>query len=117
MRIRWRRVLVNPTTRVESREGDVTVVRVDGLVCDTVCAVRTREALAALPGVRAVTVDYDAGTARIEGATHDPSEYERAVKGAVTGKPVRRSLEHLAQLFQRRREAPAHTSVTPKGDR
>jgi hypothetical protein len=94
-------LLVNPTTRVESREGDVTVLRVDGLVCDTVCAVRTREALEALPGVRAVTVDYDTGTARIEGAEHEADAYERAVTGAVAGRPVRRAIEHIAQVFGR----------------
>lgn len=101
MRIRWRRLLVNPKTRIESRDGDVTVLRVDGLVCDTVCAMRTREALESLPGVRGVTVDYDAGTARIEGATHDAAAYERAVTGAVAGRPLRRALEHLAQLVHR----------------
>lgn len=111
MRINWRRLLVNPTTRIESREGDTTVLRVDGLVCDTVCAVRTKEALAALPGVRNVTVDYDAGTARIEGANHDAAAYERAVTGAVAGKPARRVIEHVAQLIGRRREARTHEST------
>jgi hypothetical protein len=107
VRIRWRRLLVNPTTHVESREGDVTVVRVDGLVCDTVCAVRTREALEALPGVRAVTVDYDAGTARIEGEAHDAAAYERAVTGAVAGRGLRRALQHVGQMFRRDDRAQA----------
>jgi hypothetical protein len=102
MRINWRRLLVNPTTRIESREGDVTVLRVDGLVCDTVCAVRTRDALTALPGVRSVAVDYDAGTARIEGAPHAAAAYEQAVTDAVAGKPLRRAIEHIAQLFGRK---------------
>jgi mercuric reductase len=101
VRIRWRRLLINPTTRIESREGEVTVLRVEGLVCDTVCAVRTREALEALPGVRSVQVDYDTGTARIEGGAQDAAAYERAVTGAVAGKPLRRAIEHLAQVFTR----------------
>jgi copper chaperone CopZ len=87
---------VNPTTRVESQDGGTTVLRVDGLVCDTVCAVRTGEALAAMPGVTNVRVDYDAGTATIEGTAHDAAAYERAVTGAVAGKPLRRLIEHLS---------------------
>ncbi len=99
MRIRWRRLLTNPTTAIQSREGDVTRLRVDGLVCDTVCAVRTREALSAMPGVRHVSIDYDAGIATIEGDAHDASAYDRAVMAAVAGKPLRRALEHIGQLF------------------
>ena len=106
MRIRWRRLLVNPTTRIESQEGGTTVLRVDGLVCDTVCAVRTKEALAAMPGVTNVRVDYDAGIATIEGAAQDAAAYERAVKSAVAGKPVRRALEHVAGRFGGHRRPP-----------
>jgi hypothetical protein len=113
MRIRWRRLLVNPTTHVESRDGGVTMLRVDGLVCDTVCAVRTREALAALPGVRSVAVDYDAGMARIEGDAHDAEAYERAVTGAVAGRGVRRALEHLA-LRVRRGSGAQTENLTPR---
>ncbi len=97
MRIRWRRLLTNPTTAIESREGDVTRLRVDGLVCDTVCAVRTEQALGAVPGVRRVSVDYDTGIATIEGEAHDAAAYERAVTGAVAGKPLRRAIEALAR--------------------
>ena len=103
MRIRWRRLLTNPTTRIESREGDVTRLRVDGLVCDTVCAVRTAQALRDLPGVRRVNVDYDAGLATIEGAPLDATAYERAVSGAVAGRGLRRALEHAADALHIRR--------------
>jgi hypothetical protein len=107
VRIRWRRLLTNPTTRIESRAGDVTRLRVDGLVCDTVCAVRTAEALRALPGVRGVTVDYDAGMATIEGDALDAAAYERAVTGAVAGRGLRRVLEHAADALRiRRHEVP-----------
>ena len=97
MRIRWRRLLTNPTTAIESREGDVTRLRVDGLVCDTVCAVRTRQALSAMPGVRRVSIDYDAGIATIEGEAHDAAAYERAVAVAVAGRPLRRAIEAAAR--------------------
>jgi copper chaperone CopZ len=104
VRIRWRRLLTNPTTRIESREGDVTRLRVEGLVCDTVCAVRTSEALSALPGVRRVHVDYDAGVATIEGEALNADAYERAVTGAVAGSPVRRALQHVADALRIRRD-------------
>jgi hypothetical protein len=95
-KLRWRRLLVNPRTEIESREGDVTRLRVEGLVCSTVCAVRTREALAALPGVRAVRVDFETGVATIEGEPHDPETYERAVTAVVAGRSLRRAIEHVA---------------------
>lgn len=99
MRFKWRRLLVNPTTRIESREGDVTRLRIDGLVCYTVCAVRAKRALLALPGVRSVTVDYDAGVATIEGDSQAADAYERAVTGVVGGKPLRRFIEHVGGRF------------------
>jgi hypothetical protein len=95
-KLRWRRLLVNPRTEIESREGDVTRLRVEGLVCSTVCAVRTREALAALPGVRSVRVDFETGIATIEGEPHDPETYERAVTAVVAGRSLRRAIEHAA---------------------
>ena len=96
-RFKWHRLLVNPTTRVMSRKGDVTLLQVDGLVCSTVCAVRTKQALAALPGVESVKVDFDCGVATITGTPHDAAAYERAVTGAVAGKPLRRLLEWAAK--------------------
>jgi copper chaperone CopZ len=95
-RFKWHRALVNPTTHVESVDGDVTMLRVDGLVCSSVCAARTKQALRAIDGVRRVDVDIDAGVARIEGATQPPEVYERAVTSVVAGKPVRRAIEWVA---------------------
>ena len=106
MRIRWRRLLTNPTTAIESREGGVTRLRVDGLVCDSVCAVRAEQALSAMPGVRRVSIDYDAGIATIEGEAHEAAAYERAVAGAVAGKPLRRAIEFFAHLVARRVAQP-----------
>ena len=47
-RFKWHRLFVNPTTHIESVEGDVVRLKVDGLVCSSVCAVRTKQALARL---------------------------------------------------------------------
>jgi copper chaperone CopZ len=102
MRIIWRRLLTNPTTRIESRQGDLTLLQVDGLVCDQVCAVRTKRALEALPGVRSASVDLETGIATIDGEAHDAAAYERAVTRAVAAKPVRRAIERVHQAFQRR---------------
>jgi hypothetical protein len=99
-RFKWHRALVNPTTHVESVDGDVTTLRVDGLVCSSVCAVRTKQVLASLPGVRRVDLDFDAGVVRIEGAPQRPDVYERAVTSVVAGKPVRRAIEWIAHLMR-----------------
>lgn len=116
MRIRWRRLLTNPTTYIESQQGDVTRLRVDGLVCDTVCAVRTAEALRELPGVRSVSLDYDAGVATIEGEAQAAETYERAVTGAVAGRGLRRIVEHAADALRvRRHERAARTEATRDG--
>ena len=72
-------------------------LKVDGLVCSSVCAVRTQRALAALPGVDAVRIDFDSGIATIEGTPHDAADYERAVKNMVAMRWSRRLLE-LANL-------------------
>lgn len=104
MRILWHRLLKNPTTSVESQSGDLTLLRVDGLMCDDVCAVRTRKALEALPGVTAVSVDLDTGMAHIVGTHHAPSAYEQTVTGAVALKPLRRLIERTANTL--RREKP-----------
>ena len=103
MRISWRRLLTNPTTHVESQTGETTRLRVEGLVCDTVCAVRTAEALRALPGVRRVHVDYEAGIATIEGEPHSAEAYERVVISAVAGRGLRRALDHVANAVGIRR--------------
>ena len=97
MRIKWHRLLTNPTTHVESQEGEVTRLRIDGLVCSSVCAVRSKQALLRLDGVRRVAVDFETGVAVVEGRPHDAAAYERAVTGVVAGKPLRRALERLSR--------------------
>jgi copper chaperone CopZ len=94
-RFKWHRLLTNPKTYVQAQQGDVTQPKVEGLVCSSVCAVRTKEALEALEGVRSVHVDFDTGVATIEGSPHAAAEYEHAVTGAVAGKPLRRFIEHI----------------------
>lgn len=100
-RFKWHRLLVNPTTRIESIDGDVVRLQVDGLVCSSVCAVRTKQSLERLPGVRRVRVDFDAGVATIEGTPHDAATYERAVTGMVAGRWSRRALEAVARRWPR----------------
>lgn len=99
-RFKWRRALVNPTTRVESVDGELVRLKVDGLVCSSVCAVRTKQALAAIDGVRRVSVDFDRGEAVVEGAPQPADVYERAVTSAVAGKPLRRALAALTRRLR-----------------
>lgn len=106
-RYKWHRLLVNPKTHVVSREGAVTQLQIDGLVCSSVCAVRTRQALASLPGVESVKIDFDSGVATIVSGSHDPSDYERAVTGAVAGKPLRRLIEAVAHRLGHQGTAPS----------
>ena len=103
MRILWHRIAKNPTTRIESQVGDVTILKVEGLMCDTVCAARTRSALRGLEGVRHVDVDLDTGIARIEGAAHDAATYEHAVTSMVAGKPIRRAIESFVTRVRKMR--------------
>jgi copper chaperone CopZ len=100
-RFKWHRLRTNPTTHIESQDGGLTTLRVEGLVCSSVCAVRTKEALLALEGVDEVRVDFETGVAAIRGRAHTAEEYERAVTGAVAGKPLRRLIERTVRIFGR----------------
>jgi copper chaperone CopZ len=91
---------VNPTTRIESVDGDVVRLKVDGLVCSSVCAVRTKRALEEIDGVRRVSVDFERGEAVVEGAPQPAEAYDRAVTGAVAGKPFRRALEAVTRRLR-----------------
>ncbi len=95
MRLHLHRLFTSPTARVASAGTDHTVVHIDGLVCDDVCAVRSERALSQLDGVCHVTVDFDASTATIEGAPHSEAEYQRALDSVVAMKPLRRALAKL----------------------
>jgi copper chaperone CopZ len=99
--------LVNPTTRVLSRDADVTRVKVEGLVCERVCAVRTKEGLERLPGVSSASVDLDSGIATVIGAPASDAAYERAVTSMVVGRGIRRAVEGIANAMRRSRPEPA----------
>jgi hypothetical protein len=51
MKIRWHNLFVAPRASVVRTSEDGSIVRVEGLVCDTICERRTLSALRALPGV------------------------------------------------------------------
>jgi copper chaperone CopZ len=102
MELRLDRLFAYPRTRVLSREGDVTRVKIEGLVCSSVCAVRSRRALARIDGVRRVDVDFESGIATIEGAPSDAAVYQRAIDGVVAGKPLRSALDRARRAAQRR---------------
>jgi len=80
----------------------VTRVKIEGLVCDRLCAARSKRALEALPGVRRATVDLDSGVAIVEGTAHDEAAYERAIDGVVAMKPLRAGLERVGRWFGHR---------------
>ena len=101
MKILWSRLLTNPTTRVESQEGELTRLKVEGLVCDKVCAVRTKSALESIEGVERADVDLETGIATIKGRPVDADAYESAVSGVVTFRPIRRAIEAVARFFGR----------------
>ncbi|HLB23165.1 MAG TPA: heavy metal-associated domain-containing protein [Dehalococcoidia bacterium] len=108
--IKWHRLLVNPTTHLESQEGNVTRLRVDGLVCSSICAVRTKRALESLGGVGRVTVDFDLGVATIVGDPHEPADYEAAVRDVVAGRLVRRVIQSWAKRVRRISTRPRSAS-------
>src|SRR5438105_7836063 len=92
MRLRLRRLLDYPTARVESTDGNETRIKIEGLVCDNVCAIRTQQAFSKLPGVQAVAVDFEAGIATVEGRPQTEADYQRALDSVVAMKPLRRWL-------------------------
>jgi hypothetical protein len=107
VKIKLRRLLTNPKTRVLSRDSDVTRLQVEGLVCDSVCAVRTRQALLAIDGVTDVAVDFETGVATVHGRPNSDEEYDRAVTGVVAGGGLRGFIERVASLLGRRPQAAA----------
>ena len=104
MRIKLRRLLTAPRTRIESVDGETTRLRVDGLVCDSVCAVRTRRAIEAIDGVRGASVDFDTGIVTVEGTPAGADAYEHALRGAVGGMRLRRLIEIVATRLRRSSE-------------
>jgi copper chaperone CopZ len=117
MKFIWRRLLEAPKAHVEAREGDVTTLRLEGIVCDQVCAVRTKRALAGLPGVRSVRVDHATSTATVEGGSHDAAVYTKAIEREVAGMGARRIIERVALAAGRGRAAAAqrpHSGRQPR---
>ena len=92
MRLHLHRLFTSPNVRIESADKDRTLVHIDGLVCDDVCAVRSERALSQLDGVRSVSVDFETGVATIEGSPHAEADYQRALDSVVAAKPLRRWL-------------------------
>lgn len=95
MRLHPLHLLHYPTARIQSRDAHRTTVRIEGLVCDDVCAARSQRALSQLDGVHHVAVDFESGTAAIEGASHTEADYQRALDSVVAMKPLRRALARL----------------------
>ena len=92
MRLHLHRLFMAPTVHVESADTERTSLRIDGLVCDDVCAVRSQRALSQLPGVTHVSVDFERGVATVEGSPHGEADYQSALDSVVAMKPLRRWL-------------------------
>ncbi len=110
MKLRLARLFTYPSARVLSVGGDVTRVRIDGLVCDRVCAARSRRALARIEGVRSVSIDFDAGIATVEGPPIPGGFYTRAIDTAAAGRPLRRALDVVRRALPRHRECGERTA-------
>lgn len=102
MRILLHRLLERPRVRVIAREGDVTRLRVEGLVCDAVCARRTASALRGVDGVRDVRVDFASGTAEVVGPPAAEAAYDPAVQRVVAFGFARRWFAAVARTGGRR---------------
>jgi copper chaperone CopZ len=105
VRVLLHRLFHNPSVRVVGREGDRTHLEVEGLFCDDVCAARTRRSFERIEGVRAVSIDFESGTAVVEGDVADPGAYEGALASVVTLKPLRRGLDRLRRAMPSRRSS------------
>jgi len=99
MKLHPSNLFVYPRVSLIERRDGLTRLRLDGLVCDAVCAARARSALAALPGVRDARVDFEAGVAEISGAAPDVVACQRAIDGVVVGKPLRRAADRARRLL------------------
>jgi copper chaperone CopZ len=107
MYVRLTNFLTYPRVRLLERGRDTVRVKIDGLVCDRICAARSQAALAALPGVRSAHVDFASGVADIEGAAPDEAACQRAIDSVVVGKPLRRALD----AARRAASPPLHTGT------
>jgi copper chaperone CopZ len=90
-----------PRATILSADGDTTRLRIDGMVCDAVCATRTRRALLAVAGARDVRIDFASGTAEVDGPPQAQAAYERALRRVVVGGVLRRTVERLHRTLRR----------------
>jgi len=99
MKIRWHNLFVAPRASVARVNEDGSVVKVDGLICDTICERRTLSALRALPGVTDVSHVWGSdefvviGNAQLTDSTADT-----AVQRVVTFRLLRRLLALLPKV-------------------
>ena len=95
MKLRLDRAFAVPAARVLSSEDGVTRVQIEGLICDDVCASRSKHALERIDGVKHVDVDFRSGVATIEGRPAPEAAYQRAIDSVAAAKPLRRALARV----------------------
>ncbi len=78
-------------------------LHVTGLACTGICVRRTREGLAALPGVHDISFDPngDTFTVRYQGDALAHGDVQDAMRGKVVARPVRKLLDWISRPFRR----------------
>ncbi len=90
-----------PRTQVLSSNGETVQLRIEGLVCD-LCALRARQGLLSLPGVREAEVDLESGTATVQAESPLSDEaVAKAVGGTVIFPRLRRLLDRARRALSR----------------
>jgi copper chaperone CopZ len=95
MKLPLHRAFAVPTAHVLSSEDGITRVQIEGLICDDVCAARSKQALERIHGVERVAVDFHTGIATVEGRPAPEAAYQHAIDSVAAAKPLRRALAHL----------------------
>jgi hypothetical protein len=99
MKIRWHNLFVAPRASVVRTSENGVVVRVQGLVCDTICERRTLSALRALSGVTDVCHVWGTDEFVVTGAAGvTDSTADAAVQRVVSFRLVRRLLALLPNV-------------------
>lgn len=106
MKLRLDRAFAVPAARVLSSEDGVTRVQIEGLICDDVCAARSKQALERIDGVEHVELDFRTGVVTIEGRAAPEAAYQRAIDSVAAAKPLRRALAALKYLRPTADQAP-----------
>ncbi len=83
-----------------TREMDIHVA---GLACTRICVRRTQEGFASLPGVQDISFDAkdDTFTVRYYGDELNLASVNKAMRGKVVAKPVRKLLDWIGRPFRR----------------